>query len=442
MAQNSTLNTAFSTFGLVDENEKVYEIDGIVVKCPQEKYEMAQKFFKSLSEIPTGRNALDDIRKYNTPVAFLENMGKSAGSFSPTYNRINLNMSVGYDKMRSCLVHEARHLWQDRHGRSKFERHDLDYETSLIINRATEADAQSQGYQACLEWEQLGDKGPKEVFDRDYAPIAEGYKKDGIAGAYRGWYDDERITAAYENGYDMGPAIRQILSRVTPVKKYIHASVDEIKEFCGGDKVPNFEEFVTSDYAKRVHSLTQAILLCKNAVGMTMGCANDNTVAQMPLRDMKDNAGALMYSEKYATEKDHDFYNEARFMRGGKKSIYDSLRTMIAATQDLDKSKYKGNDNLEAKQTIKDELAYIYMAKTLMRGVPSQIIDKVDLPENISKRLKENAASLKGSEMASCSTYVVNKVRRDLNTIATGTEDKTKQNATNKVAMIKLNKER
>ena len=36
----------------------------------------------------------------------------------------------------------------------------------------------------------------------------------------------------------------------------------------------------------------------------------------------------------------------------------------------------------------------------------------------------------------------VNKVRRDLNTIATGTEDKTKQNATNKVAMLKLNKER
>ena len=50
--------------------------------------------------------------------------------------------SMSVDFIQFALMHEARHLLQEKQGRHEAEEKNLDYASYLMINRATEADAE------------------------------------------------------------------------------------------------------------------------------------------------------------------------------------------------------------------------------------------------------------------------------------------------------------
>lgn len=374
------------------ERPHEWEIEGITVICKQSDYLMVEQILQSLNKIPTGREALDEMKKHETPFKLADDLGKSVGCYTPSQNIITLNKKCGIDKLRSCLVHEARHLWQDHVGRGEYESQHLDYETNQMIYRATEADAQSQAYKACNEWAELGDTAPRDAFAGTYTQIADGWEKDGVAGAYRGWYDDERITAAYENGYDVESVISCLGQNSYEKGPLVHGTPKDIKAFCGGDKVPDFEQFVLTPKAKQIHNLTQAFLEIYNAGAVCYGQDNDDTVAQMPLRDLK-NKNDHFYADKYITETRQDISKKCSFATNDKPIYYSILKT-IDAVEQINQSAIKGEKNPQAEQTLQDEKLYLFMAKKIRMGFNPEIVDKVELPKSISDRLKVDSAKL------------------------------------------------
>lgn len=390
------LNDAFwqSEFQTKERSHE-WDIEGITVICKQSDYLMAEQILQSLNNIPTGRETLDEMKKHETPFKLADDLGKSVGCYTPSQNMITLNKKCGIDKLRSCLVHEARHLWQDHAGRGEYEQQHLDYETNQMIYRATEADAQSQAYKACNEWAELGDTGPRDAFAGTYTQIADGWEKDGVAGAYRGWYDDERITAAYENGYDVEAALSCMGSNSFEKGPLVHGTPKDIKAFCGGDKVPDFEQFVLTPKAKQIHKLTQAFLEVYNAGAVCYGQDNDDTVAKMPLRDLK-NKEDHFYADKYIEETRQDISKKCSFATNDKPIYYSMLRT-IGAVEQINHSAVKGEANPAAEQVIQDEKLYMFMAKKIRMGFNPEIIDKVELPQSISERLKTDSEKLHNS---------------------------------------------
>lgn len=83
--------------------------------------------FDSLASIPTGRKAIEDMKKYQVDFFLETALGTAGGYFDPENNQIVMAKSLGMDFMEFALVHEARHLLQNNLGRDKAEAENLDY---------------------------------------------------------------------------------------------------------------------------------------------------------------------------------------------------------------------------------------------------------------------------------------------------------------------------
>lgn len=87
-----------------------YLLHGVKVNVAPPEKKFAEDLFDSLAAIPTGRNAIEDMKKYNVDFYLETALGTAGGYFDPENNRIVMAKSLGMDFMEFALVHEARHL--------------------------------------------------------------------------------------------------------------------------------------------------------------------------------------------------------------------------------------------------------------------------------------------------------------------------------------------
>ncbi len=289
------------------EEVVAYKIHGVNVNVAPSEKKFADDLFDSLASIPTGQNAIKDMKKYGVNFYLETALGTAGGYFDPENNQIVMAKSLGMDFMEFALVHEARHLWQNNQGRNEAEAQNLDYATRLMINRATEADAQTQAIQACKEWEAQGHDAPMKRFEKHYKPITDRFAKTPtLSEAFKGWYDDERISASYEQGYDVEVYLGSLTAK--PDKRpFVSMKPAEIAKFCGGERVENFDEFMDGKQARQVHLLTKTAVELYDEASVAKGAPRDPSLATVPVRDLKDNAGAQMYSDKYIKETREQF---------------------------------------------------------------------------------------------------------------------------------------
>ena len=284
-----------------------YQLHGVKVNVAPSEKKFVEDLFDSLASIPTGRNAIADMKKYNVDFYLETALGTAGGYFDPENNRIVMAKSLGMDFMEFALVHEARHLWQNNQGRNEAEAQNLDYATRLMINRATEADAQTQAILACKEWEAQGHDAPSLRFVKHYAPLVRRFNKTQTpSDAFKGWYDDERICASYEQGYDVEPALAG-LTEEPDNRPYVSLKPAEIAKFCGGERVEGFEAFLESEQARQVHRLTKTAMELYDESAAAKGAPRDPSLKDVPLRSLSGNFGAQLYATKYLKETKEQF---------------------------------------------------------------------------------------------------------------------------------------
>ena len=275
-----------------------YDLYGVNVEVRRSDKKKVENLLKALSSIPTGQQAIDDLKKHETVLLFDSGLDAKGGFFKDQ-NRIKLNdKGLTPDEMKFVLVHEARHLSQWKHGRKEIESQKLDYATRLMINRATEADADTQALKACKEWEAMGDTGPLKKFAECRETMVAAYNKcASLSDAFKGWFDREATTSAYEHSYDTMPYMSMI---GRPIEgDYVSLKPADIKNFCGADRVEGFENFMESKQARQVHLLTKTMVeLCDEAHSAS-GMPHDPSLKDIPLKDLKENHEARLCAATY-----------------------------------------------------------------------------------------------------------------------------------------------
>lgn len=331
-----------------------YKIHGVNVNVAPSEKKFVDDLFDSLASIPTGQNAIKDMQKYGVNFYLETALGSSGGYFNPENNQIVMAKSLGMDFMEFALVHEARHLWQNNQGRNEAEEQNLDYATRLMINRATEADAQTQAIQACKEWEAQGHDAPIRRFEKHYKPITDRFAKTPtLSEAFKGWYDDERITAAYELGYDINPAVKSLF-RKPDQRPYVSLKPADIAKFCGGERVDGFETFLESAQARQVHLLTKTVLEMHDATATAKGAPADASLKTVPLRNLHGNAAAQMYAAKNIAET----RKQIQFcmpLDPRKSVVSKSVLRAIDAVEKINQAAINGTKDAEAEKSLRIE---------------------------------------------------------------------------------------
>ena len=336
--------------------EKVEQFDLYGVKVnvfPSEK-KFAQEVFDSLNAIPTGRTAIEDMKKYKVDFYLETALGTAGGYFDPSNNRIVMAKSMGRDFMEFALVHEARHLLQNNLGRDMAEAKNLDYASRLMINRATEADAQAQALKACKEWEAIGHDAPMKRFEKRYKPIVDAYNKNNsLSDAFKGWYDDERITASYEQYYDVETALTYIAEEPDD-RPYVSLKPADVAKFCGGDRVDGFEEFMNGKQARQVHLLTKTAVELANEAALVKGAHSDPSLENVPVRDLAGNFGAQLYAMKFIKETREKFSPESTSPKEAvKKEMLKIVQNAVNAVEKIDKAAVNKTRDGNAEESLK-----------------------------------------------------------------------------------------
>ncbi|MCQ2915111.1 MAG: hypothetical protein MJ247_07975 [Alphaproteobacteria bacterium] len=383
------LKEALEQTNASEEKVKQYKLHGVNVNATSSEEKFVVDLFDSLASIPTGRKALQDMAKYDVQFKLESALGSAGGYFDPENNEIVMAKSLGMDFMEFALVHEARHLLQNNQGRNEAEAQNLDYGTRLMINRATEADAQCQAILACKEWEAQGHLAPLKRFEKHYPPMINAYNEKGsISDAFKGWYKDDRIASSYEFGYDIEPALNNLVSDGDD-RPLVSLKPEEISKFCGGDRVDDFNGFMNSKEAKQIHLLTQASFAMYDAVNMACGGEHDKSIENAPLRELKDNTAAKMYCDKYLKETKEEF-NSSTKEDNGEKIIYSSVDRMINAVEKIDTAAKEGKKSKVGEKELKNEKIFMYVATQMFNNnnFTEEMMQLPSIPKEVSAKLK------------------------------------------------------
>ena len=350
------------------EDVEQYLLHGVKVNVAPSEKKFAEDLFDSLASIPSGRNAIADMKKYKVDFFLETALGTAGGYFDPENNRIVMAKSLGMDFMEFALVHEARHLWQNNQGRNEAEEQNLDYATRLMINRATEADAQAQAIQACKEWQAQGHDAPMKRFEKHYQPITDRFAKNQTySEAFKGWFDDERIPASYEQGYDVEPCLDN-LTEEPDTRPYVSMTPEQVSKFCGGDRVEDFAGFMKSEQARKVHLLTKTAVELFDASMAAQGAPHDPSLKTVPVRDLRGNAGAQMYAAKYIKET-RENYAPAGAKDENRKTALQIVMNAVDAVEKVNAAAVKGEKSAEAEKALKIEKSKM---RTAVKPAPAR----------------------------------------------------------------------
>lgn len=185
---------------------------------------------------PTGKKILQDAAAAGYSIGF-ETMSNSCGSCDKEDKTILLNPMMNDAKLTTTLAHEARHAQQNLRGvNSHFCTYDV--ATELRLRRATEADAQAVALQTALEiraathdgtiFHEFKSSYPEIVadlplFSRE-KPLKEvvADRNKNMTIAFCGWFDQDEIVSAYENGYLRGH-LRSIAGKDEAAQMHVFA---------------------------------------------------------------------------------------------------------------------------------------------------------------------------------------------------------------------------
>ena len=341
------------------EKVELFDLYGVKVNVVPSEKKFAQEVFDSLAAIPTGRTAIEDMKKFNVGFYLETTLGKVGGYFDPSNNRIVMSKSVGRDFMEFALVHEARHLLQNNLGRNEAEAKNLDYASRLMINRATEADAQAQALKACKEWEAIGHDAPLKRFTGRYKPIIDAYaKNNSLSDAFKGWYNDERITATYEYNYDIDTALKYI-DEDQDTRRHVSLKPADISKFCGGDRVEGFEDFLNSKQARQVHLLTKTVLELADEAAVGKDAYHDSSLASVPVRDLEGKFGAQLYAVEFIKKTRKNYSPDSIPPKdAGKKAVRKEMLKIVMnavdAVERIDKAAIRKTRDIDAEKALKD----------------------------------------------------------------------------------------
>lgn len=271
----------------VKKSPEKFTIHGVNTCISPDEIPFAEALFSSPVSIPTGRKAIEDMKKYKVDFVSEENSGTVGGYFAPENNKIVMAKSAGMNFMEFALVHEARHLLQDNQGRKEIEKQNPDYASRLMINRAAEADAQTQ---APKNGKHREHDAPMKRFEEAYKPIVDRFNQSqSLSDAFKGWYDDENNCAAYELGDDIKSSVRSLF-REPDTRPYISLKPADIAKFYGADRVDGFDEFLNSKQARQVHLLTKTVVEMYDIAAR--GASPDVSLNTVPVRDLHGNPSA------------------------------------------------------------------------------------------------------------------------------------------------------
>lgn len=367
-----SLQTAFEQTAIKEE-VKQYNLYGVKVNVAPSEKKFAEDLFDSLASIPTGRKAIEDMKKYQVDFFLETALGTAGGYFDPENNQIVMAKSLGMDFMEFALVHEARHLLQNNLGRDKAEAENLDYASRLMINRATEADAQTQAIKACKEWEAQGHDAPMKRFEKHYMPIVDRFNKtQSLSDAFKGWYDDERISASYEQGYDVEPAVKSLF-RQPDKRPYVSLKPADVAKFCGADRVDGFDEFLESPQARQVHLLTKTVLEMYDAAATAKGASPDTSLNTVPVRDLHGNAAAQMYAAKYIKET-REKVQFCMPLDPQKSAVSKSVLRAVDAVEKINQAAVKGEKDPVSEKALQTEKKFVH---THVQGLNTRVVKTI-----------------------------------------------------------------
>lgn len=342
-----SLRNVFERFCTKSEEIREYNIRGITVCAAPEDKKNAEELFNALASVPSGREALHDMAKHKASLYF-ENLSESTvACLRPETDSIVLRKSSDVPSMCFNLVHEARHLRQWHGGRKEIETQNLDLASRLMVVRATEADAQTQALQACLEWKAQGNAAPMERFEKRYQPIVNGFNKNrSLSDAFKGWYDDELNGAIYEHNLCTAPGLSNLTD--DPEKEpFVSLRPSDIAEFCGGERINGFEEFLNGPKARQIHLMTKTAAEIRDDVSASKGAPRDPSLGNLPLRDLKSNRFARMAADLLILKAQEAFSPE-RTKDPVKKAVLKALTFTVDAVERLNRAEIRGMTDTKA----------------------------------------------------------------------------------------------
>lgn len=335
----------------VKKSPEKFTLHGVNVCVSSEEIQFVEELFDSLAAIPTGRKAIEDMKKYKTEFLLETSMGTAGGYFEPENNKIVMAKSMGMDFMQFALVHEARHLLQNNQGRNEAEEQNLDYASRLMINRATEADAQTQALQACLEWQAQGHTAPMKRFEQCYKAITDAYQKNhSLSDAFKGWYKDEENVASYEHSYDVVPYLSHLTDEADK-QPFVSLKPADVAKFCGAERIENFEKFLDSRQARHVNLMTKTAVEFYDAVSTAKGAPHDPSLDQLPVRDLKGNTAAQIAAEKFLYRACNEF-DPSTTKEPVKRNIFKALSAAVKAIDSINHASARGEINPKAEAVL------------------------------------------------------------------------------------------
>ena len=323
------------------------DCDGVCffVTSRQEE-QIAARLVNRLSKIPTGKKVLEGLKKYRMPVCF----ESSSGYGFYNAQKIVVNPRYSDDKVFSTLVHETRHMYQDKECGINYERNDLDLKSQIMNDRAKEADAQTWAIRASYELKTAGDAGPfnsfksksPEIFDEFQAGLAKSggvLNKDVMTAAFMAWYDQTALRAQYEKSYMTDSAAmdvqRVVMSPVlksgSPVyydKRPLKSLTSEqlltayASNYFSGDK-----KALESDKCLSVSRATKGMM--NYAFNLTGRCYVDKSLTNLPVTDMP--IARQHVQEKEIAQENNRIYAAALAVVAKKTNLKeDTLKALLA----------------------------------------------------------------------------------------------------------------
>ena len=168
---------------------------------------------------PTGTDVLTEAAQHCKLVLSAEQDSVGYASCGDGENSdwcIALNPTYADDVLTSTLVHESRHICQFANGCDQYGMGMLDMKSTIMLDRAMEADADSAACMAVLDLAKAGDTKAFEGFESKRPEVVKAVREtiennpnatreQLQESAFRGWYDSNRMKTAYEIGYYTDP---------------------------------------------------------------------------------------------------------------------------------------------------------------------------------------------------------------------------------------------
>ncbi len=331
-----------------------YDLHGITVNVAPDEKANVEALFDALASVPSGRQALDDMAQYKTAF-FLESGLKTANAFfNPESNAIVMDRSLDPAAMQFILVHEARHLRQWHQGRKEAEALNPDFASKMMLVKATEADAQVQAFQACLEWRERGNAAPMEQFEKRDRSIVDGFNRSrSLSGAFKGWYDNDLTVAVYEFNHGIFPALMYLDENPEEKRPFTSLKPADIARFCGGNRIEGFERFLDSPKARRMHLMTKTAAEIYDSVSTAKGAAHDPSLKGVPLVPLNESPCTRMAADLLVA-RTHNTFPPSLTKNPVKRNILKTLNAVAVCVEKMNRAEIKGVTDIEASAGLEE----------------------------------------------------------------------------------------